>query len=612
MSNIKLISKLNEAKEAYYNGNALMTDEEFDNLEGELKEKDPLNNYFNTVGFITNGKNKVQHNIPMKSMNKEKTPEEIEKWMQSLGNYEYLYMPKVDGVSCTIKYIDGKISYIATRGDGKIGMNITHIKDYVLGVPEELKESLEIEIRGEIYLPVNTEYDTKGKSLRNNAAGILNRKSNQEDLSYLHFIGYDVINKDKFQTHQDKIHFLKTNNFDSIYYELINYSQIQEVYNNYLNKLRNDWSYETDGLVIIVNDLGKHDEINDRYKENDHHNFYNIALKPPSLGKETILKEIIWQMSRQGNLIPVALFTPVNIGGSTIQRATLNNASHVKELKLYIDDKIYVEKANDVIPYIKENRSKHTSSNLIIESCPYCLEKLKSSGVHIQCSNDQCPEILIQRIIYWVKEAKMDNIAEGYIRLLFENKIIKEPLDLYKLQENDLVGIKGISTKKINSLLKAIKKDLRITFPSLLSRMNIPIVRKKALNKLNILTHMDFLHFKDDSSVIGNNLITWREKSSNKVLMERALSIFNITQEDIKIIGVKGNICATGKSVYKRKDLIEMIESFGYVWSSSVNKDLNILLTDDVNSNSSKVMKAKKNKDIQIITYEEFFNANHS
>ena len=142
--------------------------------------------------------------------------------------------------------------------------------------------------------------------------------------------------------------------------------------------------------------------------------------------------------------------------------------------------------------------------------------------------------------------------------------------------------------------------------------MNIPIVRKKALNKLNILTHMDFLHFKDDSSVIGNNLITWREKSSNKVLMERALSIFNITQEDIKIIGVKGNICATGKSVYKRKDLIEMIESFGYVWSSSVNKDLNILLTDDVNSNSSKVMKAKKNKDIQIITYEEFFNANHS
>jgi DNA ligase (NAD+) len=607
-----IYKKLLEAKEFYYNSDTpILTDSEFDRLEDELKQINPSHHYFSKVGSEQFSDDKIVHREPMLSMGKAKTSEDANKWFKKLDlpGIEYCLQPKIDGLAATCRYNDGKLLYVSTRGDGITGQNISHVSDYIEDIPKTINFTLEdIEIRGELYLPKDTEYDTKGKALRNNCSGLINRKENKEDLKFVRFVCYQINGTHTINFESEKIIELGNNGFNIVDFKVLcSGSDISKYYMDYLDHKRDEWNYETDGIILTVNDNRLHEEIDSRWVV-DHHHHYNLAFKPPSEGKETKLKGIDWQVSRQGSIIPVALFDPVNIGGAKLERATLHNLDNVVALKLKIDDILYVERANDVIPYVKENRSignrdESYKSDLIPENCPACGKTLEKGGVHLKCNNVECDEILIQQIIYWVKEADIDGVAEATLRTLYNQKKIHHIKDLYHLKYEDFLGLEGFADKKINGFISGVKKADNISAVKLLSRLGIPLVQEKSLKKLDIISIEDFYNFNDDAYVIGQNIIKWKANELNLSFLRDLLETVSIVNEEVR--QSNGLVCMTGKGPLSRKDVISIIEQKGWEFSSSISKSVKILLCENPDGESSKLKKAKK-LGIELMKYEDF------
>lgn len=615
----EIVGKLTEARELYYNSeNPIMSDLEFDSLEEQLKEKDPENPYFTSVGIAPDVSEKktgkIIHKIPMLSMGKAKEISHIEKWIKKLDLPEdqvFCIQPKIDGLSATCHYNNGKLEYVATRGDGAIGQNISHIANFMGDIKNRISFSThELEIRGELYLPKNTDYDTKGKPLRNNCVGLINRKEGQDDLKYVRFVAYQISDNTCSSTESGKIELLEKEGFHTVTYSRV--SSIEEIdnyYVNYIDHNRDRWLYETDGLIIAIDDNTIHEEIDKRWVV-DHHHHYSIAFKPPAAFKETELKNIEWQVSRQGNVVPVAIFNPVILGGATLERASLHNYSFVESLLLEKGDVLVIERANDVIPYVRANKSIEGRaadsfiSEITPQWCPSCGNALIISGVHLKCTNEECPEQLIQKIIYWVKEADIEQVSIGTIRSLYQSGKIKNIRDIYELTSEDFENLEGFGEKKIGNFIEQVYKSRELTPVELISRLGIPLVQKKALKKLNILSIEDFLSFEDDSFVIGQNIIEWKENSGNREYLNELLSVVSL--KDVKSRSSKGSVAMTGKGPAGRKELTARLEEMGYEFSSTVSRDTDILLCEDPRAGSSKLKKAEK-LGVKLISYDEFF-----
>lgn len=602
------IQQLIKAKEAYYNNKPIMTDEEFDLLEEELREIDPDNDYFKLVGapVDTRGK-KVVHKFRMKSMDKGKSPVYAIKWLSKINVKEagIVKLAKVDGVSATIKYNKGELVYIATRGDGVVGQDITHIADHLDTIPKTISFTKEeVEVRGELVLPVDTAYEMVGPR-RNNTTGLINRESDTSQTHYLKFIAYGLIGSE-YTSLTVVLDRLRKEGFKVVEWD--NEENIEEYYNSYVNNLRSSWEYDTDGIVLAVDDLNDYKRINSIYKDNNHHWFTNFALKPPSKTKTSTLEDISWRMSRNGNLIPVGEFKTVQINGANISRATLNNLENVTNLKLNIGDQITVVLANEVIPGILENISINKTRNLtpIPDNCPHCQTPLIKKGVHLHCPNKQCEEQIIQKIIYWVKESDTENVAEGTLRALFNKGVLKSIKDLYTLTAKDLQGIEGFQDKKINTFIEGFQQNKELTPVELLSKLNIPLVRKKALTKLNIKSVKDFLDFNRLDSAIARNVVEWKDDDANMELLNELLTVITLREPVLSTSKVLGLVCMTGKCDIPRKELTNLVNNKGYEVTSSVTKSTTILLTNDINGSSSKLVKARK-LGVEVRTYEEFF-----
>jgi DNA ligase (NAD+) len=611
----EIAQRLKEAREAYYNSEtSLMSDGEFDGLEEQLRNLDAGHIYFSTVGTQASGE-KIIHKIPMLSMGKAKTTGEAQKWVEKLKLDEktsLLVEPKIDGLSATCLYSHGRLVHMATRGDGNIGQDVSHIAPYLKDVMEEISfTDQEVEIRGELYLPKNNIYDTGGRPLRNNCVGIINRKDDRSALHHVRFAAYQMVSPNPQvlpSTEHKKLQLLQQQGFHSVETQLIqSFEELELCYREYLDEKRDRWLYETDGLILMVNDCSLHEEIDSRWIV-DHHHHYALALKPPSASAKTALVSVEWKVSRLGSLIPVAVFERIKLGGANIERASMHNGQFAKELQLLPGDTMVIERANDVIPYVRENLSRKDRKlegfihPLIPRSCPVCQSSLEEQGVHIKCSNLLCPERQIQQMLYWVRMSDMEQIAEGTLRQLYKANKIRKIQDLYNLKKDDFIGLEGFGEKKITNYLEQTTQSRSMTPQELISKLGIPLVQKKSLIKLGIESLQDFYDFQDDSYVIGQNILQWKSQSETMDLLEQLLSVIQLKEQTAIS---KGEICMTGKGPMGRKEISQLLEEQGYTVVSSVTKETVLLLTDNPLGNSTKLQKAKK-YDVTISSYDSF------
>ena len=606
----ELVNQLLQYKEKYYNNEPEISDEEFDKLENKLRQLDPENNYFKIVGISAQGE-KIKHLYPMLSMAKAKTIEEVQVWVNKIIDkpQEFIMEPKIDGLSCSIVYYKGKLQYISTRGDGEYGRIISHIVDYI-DIPRTIDLTDRIEVRGEIVLSKDTKLENlEKKPLRNLAVGLVNRKdSGLEDLKYLEFIGYQIIGNDLPEFEDMKINLINNLGFITVPYQLFySIEEIENYFNKYKNEYRNEWPYETDGIILCINDNKLHAEINSKYIVS-HHNHFNIALKPTAESTWTTVEGIKWQVSRQGNLIPVVYFKPVIIGGSEIKNATANNYENVLNLKINEGDEILIEKAGEIIPFIKDYKATKEKSEQILEICPSCFSVLQVKGIHLHCYNEYCPERNIQLITYFVKQLELDDVSEATIRLLYENDLIRRIKDLYRLDYSQVIDLPGMGGKKVENLRVQLEKSKGITIDKFLAKLGIDLVGEKAITKLGIKTYHDFWNFSDTKYKIGQNLIDYREKNKTDLVdLMTLMQVQDVKETQGEKVMNKGKVCVTGEWIKPRKEIQKDIEGMGYEFSSSVTKDTTILLCENPESGTTKIKKASE-KGIKIMSYDSFFS----
>lgn len=595
---------LKECKKAYYSGKPLVSDDVFDDIEDQVRKVDPINTYFDMVGYTdTMFRAKISHGVPMRSMQKGKSVADIERWLKNTFDerHEMIVEPKIDGMSATIHYENGRMQLVATRKDGDTGYDVTGRAKYIPSIPRNIIHKEPVEIRGEIYLAKNNTFSKPGEPLRNIAVGLMARKDGAEDCKHLSFVAYEVVGN-KFKTIVDKITFIKDLGFESFsLMKTESLEGLEKIYWEYIDKYRDEWLFETDGLILQPNEIAVHEKIEDG---NANHPKWAIAWKPPSQKKDTEMIGIDWRVTRFGTISPTAVFKPVEIMGTVIQRATLHNLENVRKLKLNRGDKIIIERANDVIPQVVENRSRqHKVSLLIPEVCPSCSHKVIETDVHLKCPNEQCRDRLIDKIVYWVVKSEMDQISESTVLLLYENDLVKKISDLYNLKADDMEDVKGLGESKIKNILAQVNKTRTMTAPEFLNRLGIPSVGKKQLAKLGIKSLTDFRKFHDNESAVGRAVIEWKKNQDNMAILDELSQCI-----DVKAFVPRTGktVCFTGSGPMGRKQLAIEAEKKGYIVTDSVNSDLDLLVCDDVNGSSSKLVKARKNG-TGIMTYEEFF-----
>jgi DNA ligase (NAD+) len=354
----KLVLALTEAKDAYYNGSPLISDAAFDALENTLREIDPQNLYFQTVGASpTGGWKKVQHSIPMGSLEKVQTDAEMLAWAMGKPR-DVMITEKLDGISICLTYRGGKFVTAVTRGDGATGEDITRNVSIMRGVRKEIPELNEVQIRGEI-ICTKSQFAAhfQGESNpRNTASGTSKRQTGWEKAQYLTVMAYQlIVDGQPLSSKFEELMTLGRWGFQTPNWWLAeDISHVLARRQGYINVERAALDYDIDGLVIEVNDAVRRDSLgstNMRPKG-------AVAFKFPHESAESVLREVKWQVGNSGRVTPVAVFDEVALAGAKVKQASLHNIARVNLLKLKIGDRILVSRRNDVIPAVEANLSE--------------------------------------------------------------------------------------------------------------------------------------------------------------------------------------------------------------------------------------------------------------
>ncbi|QXW66100.1 NAD-dependent DNA ligase LigA [Streptobacillus moniliformis] len=649
----KLIKDIEIYNHHYYNlDESLITDREYDALlkKIELLEKEfPELKLKNSPTEIIGGKSsdkfkKVKHKKAMLSLANTYSMDDLKAFDQRVkkevgNNVEYVLELKLDGLSISLIYEKGKLIQAVTRGDGSVGEDVTENVIQISTIPKILKDEIDLEVRGEIVLPlkeferINREREENGETIfanpRNVAAGTIRQldysivKDRNLDC-YLYYL----VDSEKYglNTQLESIEYIQKLGFKTtgIFTKCSKIEDLEKEI-EYWDNNRKKLEYETDGLVIKVNEYYLHNLLGYTAKSPR----WAMAYKFKAEQKETKILDISFQVGRTGVITPVAELEPVHISGSVVRRASLHNIDEIKRLGLKIGDIVIVEKAAEIIPQVVkvllEKRSGNEKEIEIIDKCPSCNNTIfKEEGqVALKCKNPNCVEKLKRKIEYFVSRDALN--IQGFGNKLVDKFVdlgyIRSIIDIFKLKNHkeELINLDKMGTKSIEKLLDNIDKAKDIGFEKLFYSLGIEYVGKTT-SKLVVS------HFGSIENIINASLeeLVLIEGIGEKV----SLSIYNYFKdnENISLINEIKNIgfdlsfekeqilnnnfitnkkfLATGKFVnYSREEIKKVIEKNGGIYLSSVNKNLDYLIIGE--KAGSKLEKAEK-LGVRIITEEEF------
>lgn len=636
----ELIKIINEADYNYHTlDNPTITDQEYDKYLRELfdleeehpelvREDSPTQH---AGGKIIDGFVKVEHKIPMMSLSDVFSESELidfdEQVKKKVSNPQYVCELKIDGLSVSLLYEDGKLVRAATRGDGTIGEDITHNAKTIKVIPLKLKEKIDIEVRGEIFMNKKTLEEVnleriKNKeqplqNCRNAAAGSIRQLDSKiaAKRKLDNFI-YHLPNPKDYDlvTHHDAIEYMrklgfKTNPNNQLVnniYEVLEFIEEKA-------KIREELPYDIDGIVIKVNDIASQEKLGftARYPK------WAVAYKFPAKEVLTKLTDIIFTVGRTGQITPNAVLEPVIVAGSTISRATLHNEDYVIAKDLKIGDIVSIRKAGDVIPEVVEpkieRRTGLEKDFEMIDTCPMCgshLEK-KEGQVDYFCLNSECPARKIEGLIHFASRDAMniDGLGERIIEDFFNFGFIKKISDIYKLENHrkDLITLEGYGDKSVANLLDAIDNSKDNSLEKLIFGLGIPHVGAKtakilasnfkSLENLMSQKEEDLVNIPDIGGIIAKSVTSYFSDIENQKELER-LKNFGINMDYLgKEITVNENFkdksfVLTGTLTrYSREEAKEIIESLGGKTIDSVSKKTSVVIVGE--KPGSKYEKAK-------------------
>ena len=655
----ELVNLLNDASNNYYNGSPIMSDHEYDRLFDELLELEHTtgivleNSPTHRVGYSVNSEsqNKIAHEYPARSLDKTKDLNKLISTFDVFHDHrdEVDVMWKLDGATLQLTYEGGHIVLAATRGDGYIGQNVTRHAKYIKGIPQTISEKSKVVVRGEVIIKyedfekLNQESSNLlYKNPRNLASGSLSLLDTQEVRNRkLQFYGFELVchpNKDNL-TFFNRLTTLSFLGFQVVPHSLCRVHKDSENVLPYLEdvvdlytKNSTDFQIPVDGLVLAYNDT----KYTDRLEGTEHHPniLSGYAYKWNDEEYETTLRSIEWSPSRTGLLNPVAVFDPVQIDGTIVSRASLHNFSIMRKLHIRINDKIAVYKANQIIPQVAKNLSDskaYTDEDLnLIGRCPVCgsqgILKTSSDGIEsVYCTNLQCKAKLLYRLEHFCSKEALDieGLSESTLSKFIECGFLNEFADIFKLDrfESEIKNMEGFGETSFNNLIAAIKQASTTQMYRLLVGLGIPgigVVQAKAIsNKFNG-DLQKFLKFKDFDytcisgigSILDSSIRSWMNDNSCQREVADLLNYVHISNITIQNTSLKlsgKTFVITGKlHKFKNRDqLVAVIEDNGGVVKSSITKDTNYLINNDINSQSSKNLKAKS-LSIPVISEETF------
>ena len=637
----ELIKILNEASKAYYaEDREIMSNFEYDRLYEELEglEKE--------TGIVLSGSPTVsvgyesveelpkeRHESPMLSLGKTKSREELKDWLQGK---EAILSWKLDGLTVVLTYRNGALFKAVTRGNGEIGEVITGNARTFKNIPLNIAFKGELVLRGEAVITYSDfekineeipEAEAKYKNPRNLCSGSVRQLNNEITAKRnVRFYAFTLVSAEDVDFHnsrEEQFRFLEKQGFEVVERKMVTPDTILSAISDFENKIP-AYDVPSDGLVLTYEDIayGKSLGRTAKFPRDA------IAFKWADEIRETTLTEVEWSASRTGLIKPVAIFTPVELEGTTVSRASVHNVSIVKELKLGIGDRITVYKANMIIPQIAENLTQ--SGNLPIPAtCPVCGGETKIQNMNdtetLYCTNPECAAKKIKSFTLFVSRdaLNMEGLSEATLEKFISMGFIHEYADLFHLAEHRdaIVDMEGFGEKSYANLVDSIEKARNTTLPRLIYGLgiaNIGLVNAKMLcrhfdydlDALQSAKEEELSDIEGVGDVIAGAFVSYMNNPANKEKIDHLLPELHLEKpesstENQNLAGLSFVVTGTLNSFENRNALKEEIEKRGGKVTGSVTSKTECLINNDVTSSSSKNKKAKE-LNVPILSEEDF------
>lgn len=638
-----LVEMLNYHTKWYDEGNPQISDKEWDDLYFDLVELERRaglyleNSPTQRVNFqVVNSLNKVEHNHPMLSLDKTKSLDEVTSF---LGSKSFIMMGKMDGLTCSLTYKNGKLVKAETRGNGIIGEDILHNAIVVKSIPNKIPYKEELTIDGEI---ICTTHDFKPfeemyKNPRNFASGSIRLLDSRECATRnLTFVAWDAFGPDFIDDNlSGKLFELRGFGFITVPYKTGNLKYndqgfVMDEAVATLTETCKNLGYPIDGLVFKYDDCTDYELAG----KTDHHFKGAIAYKFYDEEYETVLTDIEWTMGRTGVLTPVALFQTLDVDGSEISRASLHNISVMEDLNVYFKgQKIFVFKANMIIPQISRTEDMYMDKSgveyeyiHIPETCPICggateiIQEVDSKV--LMCGNPSCEGKLVNQLDHWFGKKGLDakGISKATIEKLIDLGWVKKPRDVFNLAKwkDTWKSLPGFGDKSVSNILGAIEACKNCSLEQAIAAAGIPLIGRTVSKDLAgrfttysafkeaVMGDFDFSSIDGYGYEMNKSLKTFNYDELDYIV-ENYLTIEAKLEEkkEQKLEGL--TFVVTGKvKIWKNRDeLSAAITALGGKVTGSVTKNTNYLINNDINSTSAKNKKAKE-LGVAIITEEQF------
>lgn len=614
---VELEAQIHQARHDYYNGIPTVTDEVFDAWVDELAELRADSPAVTAIGAPASASSewaKVPHGISMGSLDKVNSLEELTAWIMGFSTgatgfafEQLLVTEKLDGISIHIRYVDGAFSQAITRGDGIIGEDITKNVVKMDGVLARLPEKFTGSLRGEVILTktAHAKHFPDKANTRNTAAGT-SKRYDGKGCEHLTVLFYQVAEGKDFEVESQQYEWFEKMGIKTPRWYVTamapGVKTPHDIWVDYQQETRAKLDYDIDGLVVVINNIEKKLTLG----EKDGRPNGARAFKFAPLTRETILRDILWQVGGSGRVTPVAVFDAVRLLGAEVTNASLYNVKYIRDLGLSIGARILIARANDVIPRVVSVVIKSPLPLTIPVTCPSCGHDIITEGEYLVCYNTSgCPAQAVGRIKRYIAGLDVKEWGETLIEQLVAKGLVKSPADLYRLTKEQLVELDRMADKSAENVLKTLQAKMELPLDMLLGSLSIPLIGSSTIRaimdagfdtwgKIYSMTVEELEAVPGLGPVKTRALWMWNHHIGEGLVHD--LLTAGVTIKVPKKGAFTGlSFCFTGRSVKKRSELEAFIVENGGIVKTSVGKGLTYLVMADPASGSTKAKAAAKN-----------------